>query len=91
MCDAVVAVASVNADGITLFRKNSDREPNEARHSPAADYPSGSTVKCTFIEQATQRAASPRPPRPSGDGCTFLGLVLFCVTISAQTVTLMYW
>lgn len=53
MCDTVVALGSVTADGATLFGKNSDREPNEAHHLvmiPAARHPSGSQVKCTYIE-----------------------------------------
>ena len=35
MCDTVVALGHVTADGVTLFGKNSDREPNEA-HQIAA-------------------------------------------------------
>ena len=31
MCDTVVATAEATADGVTLFGKNSDREPNEAQ------------------------------------------------------------
>jgi len=53
MCDTVVALGSVTADGATLFAKNSDREPNEAHHLlsiPAARHPPGSRVKCTYIE-----------------------------------------
>jgi secernin len=53
MCDTVVATAEVTADGVTVFGKNSDREPNEAHHLlfiPAADHPAGSRIKCTYIE-----------------------------------------
>ena len=53
MCDTVVALGHVTADGVTLFGKNSDREPNEAHQLlrvPAADHPAGSTVKCTYRE-----------------------------------------
>src|SRR5512143_672889 len=53
MCDTVVALGSVTADGVTLFGKNSDREPNEAHcllRVPAADHPAASTVKCTYLE-----------------------------------------
>ena len=53
MCDTVVATAEATADGVTIFGKNSDREPNEAHHLllvPAADHPSGSRVQCTYIE-----------------------------------------
>ena len=32
MCDTIVALGSVTADGMTLFGKNPDREPNEAHH-----------------------------------------------------------
>lgn len=52
MCDTVVALGSATADGITLFGKNSDREPNEAHHLvrvPRAQHPAGSTVTCTYI------------------------------------------
>jgi secernin len=53
MCDTVVATAEVTADGVTLFGKNSDREPNEAHHLlrvPASDHPKESLVNCTYIE-----------------------------------------
>jgi secernin len=53
MCDTVVALGHVTADGVTLFGKNSDREPNEAHQLlrvPAARHAPGSTVKCTYVE-----------------------------------------
>jgi len=53
MCDTIVALGSVTADGATLFAKNSDREPNEAHHLlriPAARHAPGESVKCTYIE-----------------------------------------
>ncbi len=53
MCDTIVALGSVTADGATLFAKNSDREPNEAHHIvriPAARHAPGARVKCTYIE-----------------------------------------
>jgi secernin len=53
MCDTVVALGNVTADGVTLLGKNSDREPNEAQHLlrvPAARHAPGSRVKCTYIE-----------------------------------------
>lgn len=53
MCDTMVALGNVTADGSVLFAKNSDREPNEAHEViilPAADHPQGATVKCTYIE-----------------------------------------
>src|SRR5512136_2449894 len=53
MCDTVVALGNVTADGITLFGKNSDREPNEAHQLlrvPAAEHPPGSAIQCTYLE-----------------------------------------
>jgi len=52
MCDTIVATGSATEDGITLFGKNSDREPNEAQYIcriPAAEYPNGRDVQCTYI------------------------------------------
>jgi len=53
MCDTIVALGNVTADGVTILGKNSDREPNEAHHLlrlPAARHPPGSRVKCTYLE-----------------------------------------
>jgi dipeptidase len=53
MCDTLVATADATKDGVTIFGKNSDREPNEAHQVasfPARDYASGSRVRCTYIE-----------------------------------------
>ncbi len=53
MCDTVVVTPEATADGVTLFGKNSDREPNEAHHLtfvPATDHPAGSRLHCTYIE-----------------------------------------
>lgn len=53
MCDTMVAVGSATADGVTLFAKNSDRDPREAHELvriPAARHAPGSMVKCTYIE-----------------------------------------
>ena len=55
MCDTLVATGSVTADGVTLFGKNSDREPNEAHELlfvDAVDHaaPGSATVRCTYIE-----------------------------------------
>jgi len=53
MCDTIIATADVTADGIAIFGKNSDREPNEAHqlvNIPAADHPVGSRLRCTYIE-----------------------------------------
>ncbi len=53
MCDTIVALGNVTADGVTLFGKNSDREPNEAHHLlriPATQHAPGARVKGTYIE-----------------------------------------
>lgn len=53
MCDTVVATGAVTRDGVTLFGKNSDREPNEAHHLllvPAQDHPAGAKLRLTYIE-----------------------------------------
>lgn len=53
MCDTIIATAEATKDGIAIFGKNSDREPNEAHHVvsfPAADHEADSRVKCTYIE-----------------------------------------
>jgi len=52
MCDTIAATASATADGITLFGKNSDREPNEAQnlcHIPGRKHDPGASVNCTYI------------------------------------------
>ncbi|MBP1701498.1 MAG: peptidase family protein [Chloroflexi bacterium] len=51
MCDTIVVTPEASQDGVMLFGKNSDRQPNEAHYVtviPAADYPQGSEVKCTY-------------------------------------------
>ena len=53
MCDTFIALPAVTADGSSIFGKNSDREPNEAQsleYHPAAEYPAGARVRCTYIE-----------------------------------------
>jgi secernin len=53
MCDTIVVTPEASKDGVMLFGKNSDREPNEAQyifHSPAVDHPPGSHIRCTYIE-----------------------------------------
>ena len=53
MCDTIVATPRATADGVVLFGKNSDREPNEAHQVislPAQDHPPKSRVHCTYIE-----------------------------------------
>lgn len=52
MCDTIAAAPGATSEGITLFGKNSDREPNEAQnlcHIPAQSHESGSRVECTYI------------------------------------------
>ncbi len=52
MCDTLAATKNATADGITLFGKNSDREPNEAQnlsHIPGLTHAPGSELKCTYI------------------------------------------
>src|SRR5690554_5764649 len=53
MCDTVVATREATADGVAVFGKNSDREPNEAHHLlyiPAAEHPAGARVQCTYLD-----------------------------------------
>lgn len=53
MCDTIVVTGENTADGVTIFAKNSDREPNEAQHLlfvPAEDHPEGERLRCTYIE-----------------------------------------
>ncbi len=53
MCDTIIATPETTEDGVMLFGKNSDREPNEAQQIvfyPAAVHPPGTKVKCTYIE-----------------------------------------
>jgi len=53
MCDTLVATADVTIDGVTLFGKNSDREPNEAQYVcllPALDHGDGAKVQCTYLK-----------------------------------------
>ena len=48
MCDTIAATGSATADGITLFGKNSDREPNEAQnlcHIPGQKHDLGDSLK----------------------------------------------
>lgn len=52
MCDTMVALAEVTADGGMLFGKNSDRERNEAQvlqQVPAASHAPGDQVRLTYI------------------------------------------
>ncbi len=52
MCDTLVATPSATRDGVMLFGKNSDREPNEAHEVvrvPAKQHDEP-TVSCTYID-----------------------------------------
>jgi len=53
MCDTVIATPDVTRDGLMLFGKNSDRDPNESQlleFIPAQTHAAGAAVKCTYIE-----------------------------------------
>jgi len=53
MCDTIIATGETTKDGVTIFGKNSDREPNEAHHVvsfAAADHGSDCQVQCTYVE-----------------------------------------
>ena len=52
MCDTIVAVGSATKDGITLFGKNSDREPDEVQNIcifPRQKHPVNQNVQCTYL------------------------------------------
>lgn len=52
MCDTIVALGPATRGGMTLFGKNSDREPDEVQNIvifPRLRYKPGGTVKCTYI------------------------------------------
>jgi len=54
MCDSVVALGDVTADGRVLFAKNSDRvPPDECQplvHHPRRTHASGATLGCQYLE-----------------------------------------
>ncbi|MEA3470358.1 MAG: peptidase U34, partial [Thermodesulfobacteriota bacterium] len=53
MCDTIVATQDATAEGVTIFGKNSDREPNEAHHIlsiPSSSHRKGSRLSCTYID-----------------------------------------
>ena len=53
MCDTIVATGEATLNGVTVFEKISNREPNETHHLfyvPAAMHAPGSSIKCTYIE-----------------------------------------
>jgi len=52
MCDTIVALGSVVKEGLTLFGKNSDREPDEAQNIriiPHKKHSHTDIVKCTYL------------------------------------------
>ncbi len=52
MCDTIVVTPDASADGVMLFAKNSDRDPNEAQHLcylPEMEHKKGDRLKCTYI------------------------------------------
>ena len=61
MCDTIVALGPSTRDGVTLFGKNSGREPDEVQNLviiPRKQHKAGETVKCTYISvpQAVETA-----------------------------------
>lgn len=62
MCDTLVVTPAASRDGVMLFGKNSDRQPNEAHQVlvvQAADHAPGSQLQCTYrsIPQAAHTHA----------------------------------
>jgi secernin len=52
MCDTIVAVGSAVREGLTLFGKNSDREPDEVQNIciiPSKKHKLNDTVKCSYL------------------------------------------
>ncbi len=52
MCDTIVALGSATRGGVTLFGKNSDREPDEPQNveiRPGGSHAKGETVDCTYL------------------------------------------
>lgn len=52
MCDTIIATGSATRDGVPIFGKNSDREPNEAHFLqmiPSSQHPPGSAISCTYV------------------------------------------
>jgi dipeptidase/GNAT superfamily N-acetyltransferase len=90
MCDTMVALGNVTADGVTLFAKNSDREPNEAQYLvqyARTRHPSGSTVKCTHIEiPQVEETYAVLLSRPFWIWGAEMGTNEFGVTIGNETV-----
>jgi len=64
----MVAPPEATRDGVMIFAKNSDREPNEAQYIeiiPETRHPSGRRLECTYIEipqaEKTNRVMISRP------------------------------
>ncbi len=52
-CTTMAATGRATKDGVVIFGKNSDRPVNEAQplcFFPAADYPEGAEVQCSFVK-----------------------------------------
>jgi dipeptidase len=52
-CDTLVALAPATRDGITLFAKNSDRDPGECQRvvqTAAARHEPGALLRCQYVE-----------------------------------------
>ena len=67
MCDTLIATKLATANGVPIFAKNSDRQPNESQYIayfPAATHAPNSRLKCTYIEvpqaEKTKGTAVPR-------------------------------
>ena len=61
MCDTIVALDTSTRGGVTLFGKNSNREPDEAQNIviiPRKQFKDGEVVRCTYISipQAAETA-----------------------------------
>jgi len=53
MCDTFAASAACTSGGVSIFAKNSDREPDEAQvivSLPGREYAKGQSLRCTYIE-----------------------------------------
>ena len=59
MCDTFAIGPACTLEGISIFGKNSDREPDEAQvvvSLPRQDYSQGQSLKCTYIQIPQARA-----------------------------------